>query len=67
MQHLELETIEEEGVLLHGQLLVFNKTLPNPVLDYDIVVNQFELQLPHCVHFWTKTLEKCMNSLIPQL
>ena len=34
------------------------------VLDCDIVINEFELQSRHYVHFWTNTLGKCMNPLI---
>ena len=35
------------------------------VLDSDIVVSKFKLQLGYYVHFWTNTLGKGMNSLIP--
>ena len=32
-------------------------------LDYDIGLNQFKLQLRHCVHFRTNILVKGMNPL----
>ena len=35
------------------------------LLDCDILVNEFELQLWYCIHFWTNTLGKGMSSLIP--
>ena len=35
------------------------------VLDFDIVVSEFDLQSRHYVHFQTDTLEKGMNSLKP--
>ena len=35
------------------------------VLDCGRVVNEFELQTRYYVHFWTKTLWKNMNPLIP--
>ena len=34
-------------------------------LDSDIVISDFELQLPYYVPFWTNTLGKGMNPLIP--
>ena len=34
------------------------------VLDSDIVVSEFKLQLRHCVHFWSNKFEKDTNSLI---
>ena len=37
------------------------------VLDFDIVVSEFEIPLRYYVHFWTNTLEKGMNPLIPFL
>ena len=36
------------------------------VLGCDIVVSEFKLQSIYDVHFWTSTLTKGMNSLIPQ-
>ena len=36
------------------------------VLDFDILVNEFEFQSRTDVHFRTKTLEKGMNSLTLQ-
>ena len=35
------------------------------VLDYDIVVNNVELQLPYYIHFRINTLRKGLNTLIP--
>ena len=35
------------------------------VLNYDIVLSKFKLQLHYYVHFWTNALEKGMNSFIP--
>ena len=35
------------------------------VLDCDILVSEFELQLHHNIHFRTNTLEKGMNPIIP--
>ena len=35
------------------------------MLHYDIVVSEFKLQSRYCVHFWTNTLEKGVNPLIP--
>ena len=35
------------------------------VLDCEIVLREFELQLS-CIHFQTNTLGKGMNTLIPQ-
>ena len=35
------------------------------VLDCNIVVSKFELQLCYDIHFWTNTLGKGMNLLIP--
>ena len=35
------------------------------VLDCDIVVNKFELWSFHYVYFWTNTLGKGINLLIP--
>ena len=35
------------------------------MLDCDIVVSEFKLQLFYYVHFQTNTLEKGMNPLIP--
>ena len=35
------------------------------VLDWDIVLSEFEIQQRHYVHFRTNTLGKGMNSLIP--
>ena len=35
--------------------------------DCDIVVNKFKLWLCYYIHFWTNTLWKGMNPLIPQL
>ena len=35
------------------------------VLDCNIVVSEFELQLCNIIHFWTNTLEKGMNPFIP--
>ena len=39
------------------------------VLDWDIVVSEFELQSPYYVHILTNTIVKSMNplSLLPQL
>ena len=37
------------------------------VLDFDTVVNKFELQSRYKVHFWTNALGKGMNRRIPQL
>ena len=34
-------------------------------LDCNIIVNEFKLQLSYYVYFWTNTLGKSMNSLIP--
>ena len=34
------------------------------VPDYDMVVNEFELQLRYNIHFRTNTLRKGMNSLV---
>ena len=34
------------------------------VIDFEIVVNEFELQSHYYVHFWTNTLGKGMNPLI---
>ena len=37
-----------------------------PIKDnYEIEVNEFELQSCYYVHFWTNTLGKGMSSLIP--
>ena len=36
------------------------------MLDYDIVVSEFELQLRYYVHFLTSTIEKDMNPFISQ-
>ena len=33
-------------------------------LDYRIVVSEFEIQSPYCVHFQANTLGKGMNPLI---
>ena len=33
---------------------------------YDIVISEFEYPSHYYVHFWTNTLEKGMNLLIPQ-
>ena len=35
------------------------------VLECDIVVREFELQGCYCFHFWTNTIGKGMNPLIP--
>ena len=35
------------------------------VLDWDIEVRVFEIQLRYYVHFQTNSFEKAMNSLIP--
>ena len=35
------------------------------VLNFDAVVNDFEIQSRHYVHFRTNTCEKGMNTLIP--
>ena len=35
------------------------------VLVCDIAVSEFEIQSFHYIHFWTNSLEKVMNSLIP--
>ena len=35
------------------------------VLDYDIIVNELELQSHYYIHFPTNTLGKGMNSFIP--
>ena len=35
------------------------------MLSYEVIVNEFELQYNHYVHFWTYTLGKGMNLLIP--
>ena len=35
------------------------------MLDYNIVVSEFELQLCYYIHFWTNTLGKGMNPFIP--
>ena len=37
------------------------------VLNYDIVVSEFELQSYYYVHFLTNSLGKRMDSLTPQL
>ena len=37
------------------------------VLDCDLFVNEFKLQLRYYVHFRTNTLGKCMNLFISQL
>ena len=34
------------------------------VLNCDIVVSEFKLQLHYYIHFWTNTLGKSMNSTI---
>ena len=34
------------------------------VLDCDIVVSEFELQFPYCVHFRIKDPGKCINLVI---
>ena len=34
------------------------------VMDCRIVVSEFEPQFCYCIHFWTNTLGKGMNSLI---
>ena len=39
--------------------------MPN-VLDFEMVVSEFELQLRYNVHFWTNAPEKGMNPLILQ-
>ena len=36
------------------------------VLDCNLEVSEFELQLPYYVHFRTNIREKGMNTLIPQ-
>ena len=33
------------------------------IMDSDIVVSEFELQLRYCIHFWTNALLKGMNPL----
>ena len=35
------------------------------ISDCDIIVSEFNLQSHYCVHFWTETLGKGMNLLIP--
>ena len=35
------------------------------VLDNDIEVSEFELHTHYYIHFWTNTLEKGVNPLIP--
>ena len=35
------------------------------MLDCIIVVSEFELKKHYCVYFWTNTIGKGMNSLIP--
>ena len=35
------------------------------ILDFDIVVSNFRLHSHYYVHFWTHTLRKSMNVLIP--
>ena len=37
------------------------------MLDSDIIVSEFKLQLCFYIHFWTNTLGKGMNPFIPQL
>ena len=49
------------GVIVNKLVLLSSGITAN-VLDYDIVVSEFELQSRYCVHFLTNTLEKCMNS-----
>ena len=34
------------------------------VLDFEFVLNEFELQVRHYIHFWANTHVKSMNSLI---
>ena len=36
------------------------------VVDCDIIVIEFELRSRYYIHFWTNTIGKGMNSLIPQ-
>ncbi len=36
------------------------------MVDCDIVVSEFKLQLRYYVHFRTNTLEKSMNTVIPR-
>ena len=35
------------------------------MLNNEFVVSEFELQLRYCVHFWTNSLRKGRNFLIP--
>ena len=35
------------------------------MLDYDIVISEFELHSRYYVQLWTNTLEKGMNLIIP--
>ena len=37
------------------------------MLDWDIIVSDFEFQSYYYIHFWTNTLRKIMNLLSPQL
>ena len=35
------------------------------VLNYDIVVSEFELKSRYYIHFWSNTFGQGMNTLIP--
>ena len=36
------------------------------VLDCNLVVSEFELQLLNYIHFWTKAIRKDLKTLVPQ-
>ena len=37
------------------------------VLDFDFVVSEFDRQSRYYIHFWTNTLGKGINSIIPRI
>ena len=46
-----------------GGIYLFFTLVPN-LLNYDMVLNEYEHQLLYDIHFRTNTLEKIMDSLI---
>ena len=58
-RRLEKSHTDKISILFDGGIAVAN------VLDYNIIVSEFELQPRYHVHFQTNTLRKGMNSVIP--
>ena len=63
---LDMNTCQSEVEIFKGECLLTSlRGVVANVLDYEIVVGEFELHLRDYVYFQTNTLEKSMNPLSP--